>query len=440
MSSSLVWFRRDLRVHDHPALWQAMSEGTAFALFVLDSHLLGAPTTGPRRVRFLLESLRQLRERLGQLGVPLLVREGPPEHWVPEVARTLGVVAVHVTADFTPYSRRRDGRVARNLESAGVRFVRHHGALLAPWAWPKVAEAARLPSFTSFYRAVRSATVGHPLGPPPPQRTPGVPADPVPSPASFGADIRLPAGIEPGEMAARARLDRFASERLARYVEARNSLDVDATSGLSQDLHFGLLSPREVAVRCPSAPFVRQLWWREYAHFVLWHRPDLTTRPYRLEFERLPWRQDRASFERWRKGETGFPMVDAAMRELAATGRMPNRLRMLTASFLTKDLLVDWRWGMAHFLHELVDGDVANNTFGWQWAASLGVDAASPFRAFSPARHLERFDPHRDYVRRWLPELCDGSDAYPSPIVDHQEAARRARELWRAAAVGENAC
>ncbi len=430
---SVVWYRRDLRVHDHPALSEAVAAGETVALFVLDPRLLSAPTMGPRRVRFLLESLAELRERLAAIGVPLLFREGPPEHWVPEAARSVGAGTVHVTADVTPYARRRDAAVARALAAVGIRFAAHDGALLAPHAWPAVVDPARLPSFTAFYRAVRHAAIGAPLPPPAPRTPSDLRPDPVPPPGKFGAAVPLPDGIAPGETAARRRLSRFADERLDRYAEARNSLDVDATSALSQDLHFGLISPREAALRCPSEPFIRQLFWREYAHFVLWHRPDLRSRPYRAAFDRLPWRQDREAFDRWREGRTGYPLVDAAMRELAATGRMANRLRMLTASFLTKHLLVDWRWGLAHFLRELVDGDVANNTFGWQWAASLGVDAATPFRAFSPARHQERFDPLGEYVRRWVPELNGAARDYPAPIVAHAEAARRARTLWQSA-------
>jgi len=429
--STLVWFRRDLRIHDHPALWAARSEGTVFGLFVLDPRILGASTTGPRRVRFLLESLRELGERLDELGVPLLVREGPPEHWVPEVARDLGVRSVLAVADFTPYAFRRDARTAAALRTAGVRLEFHGSVLLTDAGWTSEGSPRRVPSFSALARRHWPRSVGEPLPPPCSQARPSVGSDPVPPPSRFGADVPLP--MEAGESAARVRLERFAAERLVQYPAARNSLDPDATSGLSQDLHFGLLSAREVASRCPSPPFVRQLLWREYAHYVLQHRPDLRSRAYRAEFERIPWIRDREAFRRWQEGRTGYPLVDAAMRQLAATGRMANRLRMLTASFLTKHLLIDWRWGMAHFLRELVDGDVANNTFGWQWAASLGVDAASPFRIFSPDRHSERFDPSGRFVRRWIPELEAEPSRYPAPIVDHREAVGRAREVWRAA-------
>lgn len=441
--SSLVWFRRDLRVHDHSALTVAMREGTTFALFVFDPRLTGARTTGPRRLRFLVESLAKLGERLEMLGVPLLIREGPPEYWVPEVARSLGVRRVHVTMDVTPYSRTRDARVERALAAVGGKLVRHGGLLLAP---TELIESAGVPkSFSAFYRHARSRSLGTPLPPPPKQTSPSIGPDPVPTARRFGADVTLPAELAPGEVAARARLAEFARARLGAYAEARNCLDVRATSQLSQDLHFGLLSPREVALYCPSEPFLRQLHWRDYAHAVIYSRPTLTRQAARPELEQLPWRRDRETFERWAHGQTGFPLVDAAMRELASTGRLANRLRMLVASFLAKQLLIDWRWGMEHFMRQLVDADVANNTFGWQWAASLGVDAASPFRIFSAQRHFERFDPDGKYVRQWVPEITAElsqnvapaacvTPRYAAPIVDEFESMQRARELWRVAA------
>jgi deoxyribodipyrimidine photo-lyase len=442
MTATLLWLRRDLRVHDHPALVSARGEGTVFALFVLDPLLLGAPTTGPRRVRFLLESLAELRRDLAARGIPLLIREGPPEVWVPEIARALGARSVHMSQDVTPYARRRDRRVARALAALGIELREHPGLLLTdPRTWPHGTQEGRLPSFSAFYRRYRGAVSGSPLPAPPAQERPSVEADPVPEPSRYGADVALDPSVTPGESAARERLERFARERLNGYTLARSSLDPDATSGLSQDLHFGLLSPREVRARCDAEPFVRQLYWREYAHYVVARRPGLRDHPYDEKFASLPWQRDRALFDRWRTGTTGFPLVDAAMRQLAASGRIANRLRMLTASFLTKHLLIDWRWGMSHFLRELVDGDVANNTFGWQWAASLGVDAAAPLRVFSPQRHLERFDPDGSFVRRWVRELADApplalralpvmAEGYPAPVVDHREAATRARNMW----------
>lgn len=434
--TALVWFRRDLRIHDHPALTAAVSSGPAVGLFVLDPRLLSARTVGERRIRFLLESLAELQRSLSERGIPLLVREGPPEEEVLEAVRRTRASAVHVSREYTPYGRWRDRRVRRRLETVGVRWFEHPGVLVGEPEAFRLTAATRLPSFSAFFARARRIPLRPPaVLPSARQRAPAFPSEPVPAPREYGSDVPLPPDLLPGEGAARDRLARFVATRLRAYRSSRETLDVAATSSLSQDLHFGLLSPREVLAACQEEPlFVRQLFWREYAHFLLWHRPDLRERPFRLELARIPWRRDPDTFARWREGRTGYPLVDAAMRELSATGRMPNRLRMLTASFLTKDLLIDWRLGAAHFLRQLIDGDVANNTLGWQWAASLGVDASLPFRDLSPERHARRFDPDGTYVGRWVPEAREGlRGGYPTPIVEHREAIARARVLWREA-------
>lgn len=437
--TALVWFRRDLRIHDHPALMAALATGSVAGLFVLDPRLLSAQSVGKRRIRFLLESLAELQSSLAERGIPLLVREGPPEDVVPEAARQTRASAVHVSREYTPYGRARDRRVRENLEASGVRWFEHPGVLIVEPELFNLPPGKGLPSFSTFFaRARRSALRPLAVLPSRHQRGSAFASEPVPKPREYGSDIPLPPDLGPGESAARERLARFVSTRLRAYPSSREKLDVAATSSLSQDLHFGLLSPREVLAACQAEPgFVRQLYWREYAHFLLWHRPDLRERPLRPELASIPWRKDRDAFARWRDGKTGFPLIDAAMRELSATGRMPNRLRMLTASFLTKDLLIDWRLGAAHFLRQLIDGDIANNTLGWQWAASLGVDASLPFRDLSPERHARRFDPDGTYVGRWVPEAREGlGGGYPAPIVDHRQAIARARALWREARRG----
>jgi deoxyribodipyrimidine photo-lyase len=271
------------------------------------------------------------------------------------------------------------------------------------------------------------------------------------------ADPRfLPA---PGETAARARLARWTADGLSRYAEHRDLLAADATSRLGQDLHFGLLSPVEMLERCrvpgegPRA-FVRQLCWRDFYGHVLWHWPHAASGPLHDRFEAVPWRDDPDALAAWREGRTGYPVVDAAMRQLRTTGWMPNRARMIAASFLAKDLLIDWRLGEAHFMHHLVDGDLASNNGGWQWAASTGTDAQPFFRIFNPVRQGERFDTGGEYVRRWVPELarvpdrfihapwtmpnavqgeagCRVGADYPAPIVDHSLARERAIGAFR---------
>jgi deoxyribodipyrimidine photo-lyase len=442
-----MWFRRDLRVDDHPALAAAASRGDVVALWVADPSLLGAAHhQAPMRLRFLRACLQELAAALGARGIHLVAREGDPAHVVPAVAREAGADRVHVTDDVTPYSRRRDQQVAAALELAGVEMR----AIGGPW---RVAPDDLAGSkgqgylvFTPFFRAWDQVAVAPRIAPPDELSGPDLPSE------GLGA---LPDGDPPipaGPDAARARLEQFIrTGAVDRYADARDMPAEDGTSHLSADLRMGVLSPAQVGRAIGGArgnadsraAFWRQLAWRDfYAHHMARH-PGVAAAALKPAFRGIQWDDDPVLLRAWREGRTGFPLCDAGMRQMRATGWMHNRARMVAASVLVKDLLIDWRRGEAEFMRRLVDGDPANNNGGWQWTAGTGTDAAPYFRVFNPVLQAKRFDPTGAYVRRWIPELAGVPDRfihepwtmdddaqraagcvigrdYPAPVVEHR--------------------
>lgn len=453
--TTVLWFRRDLRLHDHPALTAALETGPIAPLYVIDPHLLHGHWASPNRTAFLLATLHELDAALRERGARLHIRLGNPIREVPRFAREAGAERVIVTRDYTPYARRRDAAVARTLEALNIAFHARRGLLVHEPEEIRNATGKPIAVFTPFYRVWQTL----PLRPvhPAPARIPGAPGlDPgeIPTPPSLGLPPPVDALPTAGETAARARLQRFLAGPICAYAETRDRLDLPGTSRISQDLHFGLLSPLEVVTRartlgCDTAKFVAEIAWREFYHHIIWHHPRVLREPFQAAFRSLPWRNAPAHFTAWATGQTGYPLVDAAMRELAATGYLHNRARMVVASFLAKDLLIDWRLGETHFMRHLVDGDVANNDGGWQWAASVGTDAQPYFRIFNPVIQSKKFDPEGAYIRRWVPELrrvperylhepwtmppavqqaahCVIGRHYPPPIVDHTLARQQA--------------
>jgi deoxyribodipyrimidine photo-lyase len=470
---AIVWFRRDLRVHDHPALVAALADHPSVVpVFVLDEALLGGRWPAPNRVWWMLGALADLAGSLEARGGRLVVRRGRPATVLPALAREVGATDVYVSRDHTPYGRARDRAVAQALASIGGSLHAKRGTLVHEPDEVATADGGRYTVFSPFRRAWERLAVRDPL--PAPERiavpgsgVDGSTLDPwhVPIDAELGvAPTADPAALpEPGETAARARLERWVragSDRLDGYADRRNLLGVEGTSRLSVDLRWGTLSPTEVLVRSArdgDGPrvFASELAWREFYAHVLWHEPRVLREPFDRRYASLPWRDDPDGVATWREGRTGVPVVDAAMRQLLASGWMHNRARMIAASFLTKDLLVDWRVGEHHFMEHLVDGDVASNNGGWQWTASTGTDPQPYFRVFNPVTQGKRFDPDGDYVRRWIPELagvplerlhepwtmspaeqaaagCRIGRDYPAPIVDHAAARARALAVYAA--------
>lgn len=464
--AALVWFRRDLRVHDHPALLAAIDRHPWIVpLFVVDPVLLGGRFASASRTWFMLESVRALRASLQARGSDLVVRTGDPRDVVPGVARANGVEAVYVSRDHAPYGRGRDRAVADALATIGVDWRARQGNLIHEPEEVATRDGRPFSVYTPFRKAWE-ALPRRPLLPAPP-RLGGVPTGldpgPIPTLAELGFDAGPTAAVEPlptpGELAARDRLERWLDRGVDGYRASRDRLDLEAgTSRLSADLRFGTLSPLEVVERAMGdgdgrRTFVNEIAWREFYAHVLFHRPEVRRQAFHAAFEHVAWSDDAAGLAAWQSGRTGVPIVDAAMRQLANSGWMHNRARMIAASFLTKDLLVDWRVGEAHFMRHLVDGDVAANNGGWQWSASTGTDAQPWFRVFNPVTQGRRHDPDGAYVRRWVPELravptarihapwemtaaeqnaagCRIGIDYPAPIVDHADARARALSAY----------
>jgi deoxyribodipyrimidine photo-lyase len=458
--SALVWFTRDLRVHDHPALHAALDRHERVVpVFCFEDRLLGGRHASGPRTQFLLECLEELSSALADRGGGLVIRRGRAEDELPELAAEVGAAEVHFTADAGPFARLR----TEALGKRGVTMVAHPG-LAAVDDLGELHTQSGHPStvFSPFHRLWLEQPRRDVLGAP--RRLPALPArlalGRLPSLESLGLEQEVDEPPPGGESAARERLAHFLHADVRDYAGNHDALGRDRTSRLSPYLHFGCLSAREAEERLPGGTgaeaFRRQLCWRDFHHHVLLHFP----RNARSEFQEryrgtIPWSHAEKRYEAWCEGRTGFPLVDAGMRQLRREGWMHNRARLVVGSFLTKDLGIDWRCGERWFMRLLVDGDEANNNGNWQWIASVGTDPAPAFRRiFNPARQQERHDPDGGYVRRYVPELRDvpaehlaepwtmpeavqreagcviGTD-YPEPIVDHAEARRAALERYR---------
>ncbi len=451
--TALLWLRRDLRRRDHPALLAAAQGGRPVVVaFVLDPRLWEA--AGPVRRAWLAATVLATAEAFRG---SLVLAYGDPRTRIPELALAVGASEVHVTRETTPAGRRRDTAVSQALAGAGIRWVETGTPYAVGPGLVRTRSGGPYRVFTPFYRA----WLDH--GWPAPAESGSETIDFADSPSDPRAvdTVRaaldasgLPALPEAGESAALARWRAFRDGALAAYSTDRDRADLDGTSRISADLKVGALHPRTVlrdlaALAGPGPEaFRRELAWREFYADVLAHHPrsawhDLSADLRELAYDGLP-----DAVQAWRVGRTGYPMVDAGMRQLAATGWMHNRVRMITASFLTKDLHAWWPIGARHFLGHLLDADVASNSHGWQWVAGTGTDSSPYFRVFNPVSQGERFDPHGDYVRRWVPELAhlpgravhrpwDAADGYaadyPARIVDHDVERREALARYAAA-------
>jgi deoxyribodipyrimidine photo-lyase len=417
--TALVWFRNDLRLDDNPALNAACAAADRIVpVFISDDAAAGAWKPGGASRWWLHFSLASLARDLRARGAILLLRRGDAETIIPELAAAVGAGVVHAARSFEPWARALDKRVAAALKEAGVAFKRHLSAQLFAPGDIKTKAGGVYGVYTPFSRACLEHDLPAPC--PAPALLAGI-AD-VPGDALEDWDL-LPKtpdwafGLrdtwQPGEAGARKRLNAFIDGRVAKYDEARNLPGIPGTSRLSPHVHFGEISPRRVWHAARSAPpgkgadvFIKELLWREFSISLLWHNPQLPETPLKPEFEKFPWGENAAHLRAWQAGKTGYPIVDAGMRELWQTGWMHNRVRMITASFLVKHLLIPWQEGEKWFWDCLVDADLAANAASWQWVAGCGADAAPYFRIFNPVLQGQKFDPDGVYVRRFVPELA----------------------------------
>ncbi len=440
-AATLVWFRQDLRLADNPALAAAVArEGPVIPVYIWAPDEEGDWPPGAASKWWLARSLAALGEDLKRRGSRLIVRRGPSARALLELARETGADAVVWNRRYEPAAVERDRQAAYELRSAGIAPTSFQGSLLFDPAALRNRAGQPFRVFTPFWRACLAEQPSPPsedaptrLAPPP--RWPASLALPdldLEPKVDWAAGLR--ATWQPGEAGAARRLEQFLAAGLPGYAAARDLPATPGTSRLSPHLHFGEISPGQVwraaLEHMPEAPaaceaFLRQLVWREFAYHMLCHFPSTPERALRPEFDAFPWRADPAALRAWQRGRTGYPLVDAGMRELWHTGWMHNRVRMVAASFLAKHLLIDWREGARWFWDTLVDADLANNTFGWQWVAGSGADAAPYFRIFNPEAQARKFDPAGEYVHRWAP-APDSAGAPTSPIVEHGYARRRA--------------
>ena len=445
LTTAIVWFRRDLRLTDNPALAAACESAERIvALYIHAPEEEGDWQPGAASRWWLHHSLARLAESLRERGGALCIRRGPTLPALLAVARETGATRVHWNRVYDPAVVARDTRIKTELRDAGFEVESFNAALLVePWD-VRTAQGDPYRVFTPFWRNCVGLLDTRPRPLPPPERIAALPAgvNSVPL-ADLGLlppvrwDSGLAAAWTPGEQGALDCLENFCSTAMPDYGDGRNRPDRASTSRLSPYLHFGEVGPRQclaavrnALVEQPAAQqgaetFVRELGWREFAHHLLHHYPHTTTEPLDTRFQQFPWEPRPDWLDAWQRGRTGYPIVDAGMRELWATGWMHNRVRMIVASLLTKNLRQHWLDGARWFWDTLVDADLANNTLGWQWTAGCGADAAPFFRVFNPTLQAERYDPDGAYIHRWVPELAArGSDhsPYPPPVVDFRES------------------
>ena len=462
--TGIVWFRRDLRVRDHPALRAALERHErVIPVFCFDDRLLhGRHASGPR-TQFLLECLTELDAGLRERGSGLVIRHGMPEREITAIAVETSADTVHFTREISPFGRER-GRLCRSVfEPAGI-VAQDHPGLNAVDQLREIRTQQGKPYtvFSPFYKnwlgVERRDVLEAPRTMPP--LPSGLAKGRIPGLEKLGLVQEVAEPAIGGESHAHKTLGRFLDGPVREYTEIHDALGKDRTSRLSPYLHFGCVTPRQIEERLPRGKgpeaFRRQLCWRDFYHHVLVFHP----RNARSEFQeryrgKIKWSYAEKRFERWCEGRTGFPLVDAGMRQLKREGWMHNRARLVVGSFLTKDLGIDWRWGERHFMRYLIDGDEANNNGNWQWIASVGVDPQPPYRRiYNPALHMERYDPQGEYVRRYVPELEAVPDRYlrepwtmppdvqdecgvtigehyPEPMLDRKAAREEALERYR---------
>jgi deoxyribodipyrimidine photo-lyase len=425
---SIFWFRRDLRLEDNKGLYHALNNhDNVIPLFIFDTHILSRLTPADARVEFIHSQLEHMQHQLKKMGRSLLVWVGKPVEIFNDILSSYNIQAVYTNLDHEPYGIERDGQIEGLLASRGVSFHGYYDHLLfekdevlkpdqTPYTvfTPYARKCREVLTQTHFMQYKVEKLLDH---------LAHFPSQPLPSLEEIGF---TPTGIEFPASSGKEPIIEI-------YHQTRDYPGQNGTSRLGLHLRFGTISIRQLAAQSfpANSTFFNELLWREFYAMILWHFPHVTTKAFKPRYDYISWRDNTDEFERWKEGKTGYPMVDAGMRELAQTGYMHNRVRMVTASFLTKHLLIDWRWGEAWFAEKLLDYELSSNNGGWQWSAGTGCDAAPYFRIFNPTEQQKKFDPEHIYIKKWIPEW--NTDKYPQPMVDHKFARERCLKLYKMA-------
>lgn len=461
MPCVIHWFRRDLRIADNTALHQAAITGKpVIPLYVLSDWKNSHHWTGPNRQHFLCGCLDSLSKNLQSVDGSLIIREGDAVNALMTLAKETGATAIYFNRDPDPFGKKTEERLRERCLETGLECHGHDDIALHSPIEIYTQSEKPYKVFTPYSRNWLSRDKPAPLPKPSPLKTPtGITSLGLPDVSHWGLQKPTADLPEPGERAARKRMANAVSNIVRSYSDLRDIPSEEATSRISQDLRFGLISIRTLYAKVEAERreargeardsieiYIKELAWREFYFAILHHFPYVLDHEFNKDWKGLPWEQAGENFEKWKHGETGFPIVDAGMRQLLKTGFMHNRIRMITAMFLTKDLHIDWKLGESHFLQHLTDGEIASNNGGWQWSAGTGADAAPYFRIQNPWSQTARFDPEGKYIKRWIPELKDVTpkkfqsppddgkplaEGYPFPCVDHKEEREKTLAIFK---------
>jgi deoxyribodipyrimidine photo-lyase len=426
---SVFWHRRDLRLFDNAGLYHALrSENPVVPVFIFDTEILDKlEEKKDARIQFIRQELKKIKKELKSHGSDLDVRYGKPTAEWKKLLKDYNIAAVYTNRDYEPHARERDGKIAKLLKKSDVEFYDFKDHVIFDRDEILKSDGDPYKVFTPFSEKWMSGLKDKHL-------------KPFDTEKQFDNLHKFKAGAIPSlkKMGFQAFDFEYPSREvdislIKKYSEQRDIPALDGTSRLSMHLRFGTVSIRNLTkiARKHSKSWLNELVWRNFYQIIIWHYPDRIENAFKAKYDRIPWRDDEDQFEAWCQGQTGYPIVDAGMRELNKTGFMHNRIRMVVASFLSKHLLIDWRWGEAYFAKKLLDFELGSNNGGWQWSAGTGCDAAPYFRVFNPYLQTKKFDPDLKYVQKWVPEYQDSK--YPDPIVEHKEARQRALDTYKKA-------
>jgi deoxyribodipyrimidine photo-lyase len=428
MSTALFWHRRDLRTADNAGLYRALKSGhEVIPVFIFDRSILQQLPENDQRMIFIHRHVAELQREYRQLGTELQVHFGDPVALIPQIAKQSGAVAVYTNRDYEPYALQRDKKIFELLKENNIDFKGYKDHVILEKNEVMKGDGTPYTVYTPYMRRWKETLTDFHLKPYPIEKytqylSKATATTILPTLQELGFEgiqvVDFPALEVPLEI-------------LSNYQNTRDIPSINGTSRLSVHLRFGTISIRRLAqiARDTNEKYFNELIWRDFYQMILFHFPHAAENAFKPAYDRIPWSRNEAHFEAWRNGKTGYPLVDAGIRELNATGFMHNRVRMVVASFLTKHLLLDWRWGAQYFAEKLLDFELASNSGGWQWAAGSGCDAAPYFRVFNPKLQLEKFDKELKYTKRWVPEY--GTNQYPDPIVDHQTARQKAIDTYQ---------